>query len=289
MAARPVRRCLPQCTESRCGIALAAAAQRRHYLSLYQYVNANWRILDTGGGGQYGPRGFEGGEDPGFPRLRGCRPMSDSTRKRRKRKRHRRSRPLREAQASRRTARPGQVRAAPPMRPASRTATDHSALARGFRLSSELVAGVLVGAGIGWLIDRWLGTLPWGMFVFALLGFAAGVLNVMRSAGVVAGGVPDSTIERRKNSPSAATRARGRRDDRASWPIRSISSRSTRSFTLGQVGGQEIAFTNSSLFMVIARRADRRAADRHDRLAQRRAGRGCNRSPSSPTSSSPPR
>jgi ATP synthase protein I len=81
--------------------------------------------------------------------------------------------------------------------PVSRPATDHSALARGFRLSSELVAGVLVGAGIGWLIDRGLGTLPWGMFVFALLGFAAGVLNVMRSAGVTSGGVPDSTVERR--------------------------------------------------------------------------------------------
>jgi ATP synthase protein I len=83
--------------------------------------------------------------------------------------------------------------------PASRSATDHSALARGFRLSSELVAGVLVGAGIGWLIDRWLGSLPWGTFVFALLGFTAGVLNVMRSAGVVPGGVPDSTIERRND------------------------------------------------------------------------------------------
>jgi ATP synthase protein I len=86
---------------------------------------------------------------------------------------------------------------APETGPASRSATDHSALARGFRLSSELVAGVLVGAGIGWLLDRWLGTLPWGMFVFALLGFTAGVLNVMRSAGVTSGGVPDSTVERR--------------------------------------------------------------------------------------------
>src|SRR5690348_4925493 len=83
--------------------------------------------------------------------------------------------------------------------PASRPATDHSALARGFRLSSELVAGVLVGAGLGWLIDRWLGTLPWGMFVFALVGFTAGVLNVMRQAGVASGGVPDSTVERRKD------------------------------------------------------------------------------------------
>jgi ATP synthase protein I len=52
-------------------------------------------------------------------------------------------------------------------------------------LSTELVAGVLVGAAIGWLLDRWLGISPWGMIVFLLLGFAAGVLNVMRAAGVV--------------------------------------------------------------------------------------------------------
>jgi ATP synthase protein I len=84
--------------------------------------------------------------------------------------------------------------------PAPRSATDASALARGFRLSSELVAGVLVGAGIGWLIDRWLGSLPWGTFVFALLGFTAGVLNVMRSAGVASGGIPDSTVERRDDN-----------------------------------------------------------------------------------------
>jgi len=68
---------------------------------------------------------------------------------------------------------------------AARPGTDSSAMARGFRLSSELVAGVLVGAAIGWLIDRWLGISPWGMIVFLLLGFAAGVLNVMRAAGVV--------------------------------------------------------------------------------------------------------
>jgi ATP synthase protein I len=49
------------------------------------------------------------------------------------------------------------------------------------------VAGVLVGALIGWLLDRWLGISPWGMIVFLLLGFAAGVLNVVRAAGVVRG------------------------------------------------------------------------------------------------------
>lgn len=66
-----------------------------------------------------------------------------------------------------------------------RQTTDASALARGFRLSTELVAGVLVGAAIGWLLDKWLGISPWGLIVFLLLGFAAGVLNVMRAAGVV--------------------------------------------------------------------------------------------------------
>lgn len=66
-----------------------------------------------------------------------------------------------------------------------RQTADPSAIARGFRLSTELVAGVLVGAMIGWLLDRWLGISPWGLIVFLLLGFAAGVLNVMRAAGVV--------------------------------------------------------------------------------------------------------
>ncbi|MBS0248028.1 MAG: AtpZ/AtpI family protein [Proteobacteria bacterium] len=66
-----------------------------------------------------------------------------------------------------------------------KAANSASAYARGFRMSTELVAGVLVGGGLGWLLDRWLGISPWGLIVFLLLGFAAGVLNVMRAAGVV--------------------------------------------------------------------------------------------------------
>ena len=64
-----------------------------------------------------------------------------------------------------------------------------SAMARGFRLSSELIAGVVVGAVIGWSFDRLLSTSPFGFIVFFLLGFAAGVVNVVRSAGVA----PDRT------------------------------------------------------------------------------------------------
>ena len=64
------------------------------------------------------------------------------------------------------------------------TASRASAMAVGLRLSSELVAGVIVGTVIGWTFDRLLSTSPWGMIVFVLLGFVAGVMNVMRSAGV---------------------------------------------------------------------------------------------------------
>jgi ATP synthase protein I len=55
-----------------------------------------------------------------------------------------------------------------------------------FKLSSEFIAGIAVGAGLGWVIDGFLGTSPWGLIIFLLLGFAAGVLNVLRSAGTVA-------------------------------------------------------------------------------------------------------
>ncbi|KQT54736.1 hypothetical protein ASG43_04010 [Aureimonas sp. Leaf454] len=55
--------------------------------------------------------------------------------------------------------------------------------ADGMKLASEFVAGVLAGAGIGYLIDRIAGTQPFGLVIFLLLGFAAGVLNVLRSIG----------------------------------------------------------------------------------------------------------
>jgi len=62
-----------------------------------------------------------------------------------------------------------------------------SAMALGFRLSSELVAGVLVGAAIGWGIDHLLSTSPFGLIVFLLLGFVSGVVNVVRSVAASSG------------------------------------------------------------------------------------------------------
>lgn len=56
-----------------------------------------------------------------------------------------------------------------------------SAFGQGTRLALELVSGVLVGAGLGWLLDRWLGTKPWGMILFFLLGLTAGFMNLIRA------------------------------------------------------------------------------------------------------------
>jgi ATP synthase protein I len=61
-----------------------------------------------------------------------------------------------------------------------------SGYAVALRLSSEFIAGILFGAAIGWVIDRFAGTSPWGLIVFLLLGFCAGILNILRSAGMVA-------------------------------------------------------------------------------------------------------
>ncbi len=57
------------------------------------------------------------------------------------------------------------------------------------RVGTELVAGVGVGAGIGWLLDYWLGTKPWLMIVFFLLGSAAGMINVYRTVSGIGHGV----------------------------------------------------------------------------------------------------
>jgi ATP synthase protein I len=72
---------------------------------------------------------------------------------------------------------PGEGYAAP--------AKDMAGLSRALRLGSEFVAAILVGAGIGYLLDLWLGTMPWILLVMLLVGFAAGVLNITRSVAAM--------------------------------------------------------------------------------------------------------
>jgi ATP synthase protein I len=56
------------------------------------------------------------------------------------------------------------------------------AFAKAFRFVAELIAGVGVGGFIGWMLDGWLGTRPWLLVLFVTLGFAAGLMNVIRAA-----------------------------------------------------------------------------------------------------------
>ena len=54
-------------------------------------------------------------------------------------------------------------------------------MAYGMRMAAELVAAVIVGGLIGYGLDSWLGSKPWLFLLFFVLGFAAGVLNVVRA------------------------------------------------------------------------------------------------------------
>ena len=63
-----------------------------------------------------------------------------------------------------------------------------TALGIALRVSVELVAAVAVGVAIGWLIDTWLDTTPWGLIVFVFMGGIAGMLNVYKLAkGFISG------------------------------------------------------------------------------------------------------
>jgi ATP synthase protein I len=68
----------------------------------------------------------------------------------------------------------------PPAKPDSADPLSGSPWSIGLRVGVELVAALMVGVGIGWLLDRWLHTRPLFLAIFVLLGGAAGVRNVYR-------------------------------------------------------------------------------------------------------------
>jgi ATP synthase protein I len=54
-------------------------------------------------------------------------------------------------------------------------------LGLGLRIGIELVVAIGIATGLGWAVDRWLGTRPWAMIVLFFMGVAAGMLNVYRA------------------------------------------------------------------------------------------------------------
>ena len=57
-----------------------------------------------------------------------------------------------------------------------------ASLGKALKISTELVAAVVVGATLGFILDNWFDTRPWLTISFFFMGVAAGILNVIKSA-----------------------------------------------------------------------------------------------------------
>ncbi len=62
------------------------------------------------------------------------------------------------------------------------TRRQQSAYGKAFSFAAELIVGVGLGGLLGWALDRYFLTAPWLMVLFVMLGFAAGLMNVVRGA-----------------------------------------------------------------------------------------------------------
>jgi ATP synthase protein I len=100
-----------------------------------------------------------------------------------------------------------QARKAREPRKDSQTPTGN--LGRALHLAIEMMAGLAAGGGIGWYLDRLLGTKPWLMVVFLFIGLAAGVRNVMRSVARL-----NEEIERQEKESADRTKSDRAGDDR---------------------------------------------------------------------------
>ena len=73
------------------------------------------------------------------------------------------------------------------------------------RITTELVAAVLVGALLGWWLDGVFGTSPWLLLVFLLLGFAAALRNIVRVASQAEQGAKRSREQGTEQSTEQST------------------------------------------------------------------------------------
>ena len=65
---------------------------------------------------------------------------------------------------------------------AKNNSSNAASLGKALKISTELVAAVVVGSTIGFILDNWFDTKPWLTIVFFFMGATAGILNVIKSA-----------------------------------------------------------------------------------------------------------
>lgn len=66
------------------------------------------------------------------------------------------------------------------VRTATKQAKPGKGYSQGNRVLAELIAGPAVGALVGWVLDRWLGSAPWLLLVMLFLGIAVAFRNIVR-------------------------------------------------------------------------------------------------------------
>lgn len=72
-----------------------------------------------------------------------------------------------------------------PGKPVARGASKYTSASLAWRMVTELVVGMGLGVGIGLGLDALFGTQPFLLLIFAMLGFAAGIRTMMRTADEV--------------------------------------------------------------------------------------------------------
>jgi len=65
-----------------------------------------------------------------------------------------------------------------------KTEQNYSSAGVAFRIGVDLISGVAFGVVVGLALDSWLDTTPWMMILLILLGTAAGIRNVIRTAAL---------------------------------------------------------------------------------------------------------
>jgi ATP synthase protein I len=83
------------------------------------------------------------------------------------------------------------------------------AMSLGLRIGIEFVVAVVAATGLGWALDRWLGTRPWGTIVLFFLGVGVGMMSVYRAVT----GITTAVGYRRLDANAGPPAAKHERDD----------------------------------------------------------------------------